>query len=93
MLSSTKWQLGTHHPLTERVLKDGTDEEILQWCFENGRKPTEPEIEIWNQFMMKRSWRDDTTKELEEAKASRGFSDRKDIQTWFDFHDADEERI
>jgi gluconokinase len=82
-----------YQAIKKRVLEGGIDEEILEWCFATGRKPSEQEIEIWNQFMMKRGWRDDTSEELEEAKAARGFSDRSDIQTWFDFHDADEERI
>ncbi len=33
-----------------------------------------------------------TTPELKKMKAKRGFSDRDDILTFFDFHDADEER-
>lgn len=82
-----------YQALTKKVLEDGSDEGVLEWCFATGRKPTEQEVEIWNQFMMKRGWRDDTSKGLEEAKAARGFSARSDIQTWFDFHDADEERI
>ena len=79
--------------LVQRVLSGGTDEEILEWCFENGRHPSNEEIQIWNQFMEKRGWRDDSTPELEEMKAERGFSDRNDILTFFDFHDADEERL
>ena len=77
--------------LVERVLQGGTDDEILQWCFDSGRKPTEEEVEIWNAFMTKRGWRDDVTEWLERVKRERGFSDRDDIQTAFDFHKADEE--
>ena len=78
--------------LVRRVLLGGTDEEILEWCFENGIRPNNEEIQIWNQFMEKRGWRDDATPELKKMKAERGFSDRDDILTFFDFHDADEER-
>ena len=49
-------------------------------------------IQIWNQFMEKRGWRDDSSAELKEMKAKRGFADREDILTFFDFHDADEGR-
>jgi hypothetical protein len=28
-----------YRDLRERVLQSGTDEEILNWCFENGRRP------------------------------------------------------
>src|SRR6266542_2065813 len=30
-----------HRDLRERVLQGGTDEEILEWCFENDRRPNE----------------------------------------------------
>ena len=79
-----------YEALVERVLSSRTDEEILEWCFENGRRLNNEEIQIWNQFMEKRGWRDDSTPELEKMKADRGFSDRNDILTFFDFHDADE---
>jgi gluconokinase len=79
--------------LVARVLRGGADEEILQWCFAWGREPIGEEVEIWNQFMAKRGWRDDSTSELEKMKAAHGLADRADIQTFFDFHDADEGRL
>src|SRR3974390_2910646 len=45
--------------LAARVLQGGTDEEILDWCFQQGCHPSEEEIFIWNAFMTKRGWRDD----------------------------------
>src|SRR6266478_509534 len=42
--------------LVERTLKGGSDEEILEWCFERGRRPSEEEIAIWNSFLSKRGW-------------------------------------
>lgn len=77
--------------LIERVLLGGTDEEVLEWCFANGRRPTEEEILIWNGFMSKRGWRDEASASLEKEKRERGFGSRTDIQTYFDFHKADEE--
>lgn len=44
--------------LQAETLKGGTDEQLLEWVFENGRKPSDEEIEIWNGFMMKMGWRD-----------------------------------
>jgi len=79
-----------YEKLAERVLADGTDEEILDWCFEHGRRPGEEDIEIWNQFMTKRGWRDSASALLAEAKRKRGFAHCDDIQTSFDFHLADE---
>ena len=79
--------------VAERVLGEGgTDEEILEWCCRRGRRPTSEEIEIWNAFMIKHGWRYGSSQALEEEKRECGFAQRKDIQTWFDFHDADEER-
>jgi gluconokinase len=77
--------------LAKRVLQGGTDEEILNWCFQQGRRPSLEEIEIWNDFLTKRGWRDGGSAELAEDKRVRGFANRDDIQTWFEFHKADEE--
>jgi len=77
--------------LVVRVLAGGSDDEILAWCFAHGRKPSEEEILIFNSFLAKRGWHDDSSAELEEMKRKRGFADRTDIQTFFDFHKADEE--
>ena len=76
--------------LVERVKKGGTDEEILQWCFDKGRKPNEDEIHVWNEFMRKRGWNDEVSEILKRRKAEAGMSDRSDIQTAFQFIDADE---
>ena len=79
-----------YEALAQRALSGGTDEEILNWCFEHGRRPSEEEIEVWNEFMSKRGWRDSSSSALEEAKRNRGFGGRDDIQTAFEFHKADE---
>jgi gluconokinase len=76
--------------VVEQVLSGATDEQVLEWCFANGRRPNEEEIFIFNAFLVKRGWRDNQTAELEEMKRKRGFAGRADIQTFFDFHWADE---
>lgn len=78
--------------LVKRTLQGGSDEEILEWCFTRGRKPSEEEIEIWNAFITKRGWRDAGSAELQAAKERLGWGDRDDIQTWVDLHDAEEGR-
>jgi gluconokinase len=78
--------------LKKRTLEGGSDEEILDWCFERGRKPGEEEIEIWNAFLAKRGWRDEGSADLVEAKKRTGWQNRDDIQTWVDLHDAEEGR-
>ena len=61
--------------LIERVKKGGTDEEILDWCFTVGRKPTEDDIYVWNEFMRKRGW-DDEVSEMVFQPENRGRNDR-----------------
>jgi hypothetical protein len=78
--------------LVGRTLKGGSDEEILEWCFERGRKPGEEEIAIWNAFLIKRGWRDAASTDLQAAKERSGFGNRDDIQTWVDLHDSEEGR-
>ena len=78
--------------LTKRVLQDGTDEEILVWCVERGRRPSEREIHIWNEFMRKLGWNDEVTETLKRRKREGGLEHRSDIQTMFQFIDADEGR-
>ena len=76
--------------IVEKALAGESDEKILEWCFANGRKPDEEETFMFNMFLCKRGWRDNQTAELEEMKRKRGFAHRTDIQTFFDFHKADE---
>ena len=78
--------------LVKRTLQGGSDEEILEWCFERGRGPSEEDIEIWNAFILKRGWRDAGSEELAASKEEAGFGDRDDVQTWIDLHDAEEGR-
>ena len=79
--------------LVERVKQGGTDGEILEWCFTIGRQPFEGDIYVWNEFMRKRGWNDEVSEMVERRKAEAGLSDRSDIQTSFQFIDADEGRL
>jgi hypothetical protein len=79
--------------LVERVKRGDTDEEILRWCFDNGRRPTEEDVYVWNEFMRKRGWNDEVSEILERRKKEAGMADRTDIQTSFQFIDADEGRL
>ena len=78
--------------LVEHVAQGGSDEEILEWCFAQGRKPSDEEIEIWNDFMSKRGWNDEMSPRLAMRLKEGGFEDRSDIQTFFAFIDLDEGR-
>jgi hypothetical protein len=88
----TRFLAVNYDELVERTLKGGSDEEILEWCFERGRRPGEEEISIWNAFLRKRGWRDEASADLQAAKERSGWADRNDIQTWVDLHDAEEGR-
>ena len=75
-----------------RVRLGGEDQDVLEWCLTEGRKPSEEEIEIWNCFLRKRGWRDDASQRLAERKKEYGISTRDDVQTFFDLLDFDEGR-
>ena len=81
------------HALATRTLQGGSDEEILDWCFSHGTKPSDEQIEVWNAFLSKRGWRDPATTGFAESKAEAGFAARDDIQTFFDLMDAEEGRV
>ncbi len=78
--------------LEKETLKGGSDEDLLQWAFAHGRRPTEEQIEIWNAFMMKRGWRDAGTERLNERLAEIGLQPGT-VQTMFEFIDLDEGRL
>jgi Domain of unknown function (DUF5069) len=79
----------------DRAAQGGSDEEILEWCFQNGRRPNDEEILVWNKYAAKTGWRDEdtgATGRLEQHKAASGLAGRQDILTFFDYYDADEGR-
>lgn len=78
--------------LTHRVLKGGSDEEVIDWCFTQGHQPDAEQIEIWNDFLAKRGWRDSGSTGVEQQKNESGLGHRDDIQTYFDLMDAEEGR-
>ena len=75
-----------------RVKEGGSDGEIWQWVWERGRKPSEEDMENWNEFLRKCGWKDAITPTLERRKRESGRQDRADIETMFQFIDADEGR-
>lgn len=78
--------------LEAEALKGRSDEELLEWAFTHGRRPSEEEIEVWNAFMTKRGWRDAGTQRLQERLAEIGLPPGT-VQTMFEFIDLDEGRI
>jgi hypothetical protein len=78
--------------LAAKTLEGGTNEELLQWCFDGRNLPNEEQILVWNSFIIKRGWRDSGAPGLIVEKELGGFADRDDIQTYVDLHDAEEGR-
>lgn len=78
--------------LVERTLTGGSDEEVLEWVFQNGRKPTEQEVEVWNGFMTKRGWKDSASDRLRIRCEEAGYGPERGIEAMFGFIDADEGR-
>ncbi len=81
-----------HADLIELVKNGASDQDALEWCFANGHRPSEEEVEVWNGFMRKVGIDDAAAVRLAERKAESGFSDRDEIRTMFDYLDADEGR-
>ena len=69
-----------------------SDQEVLEWVLQNGRKPSEEEMEVWNEFMRKAGWNDGVSETLERRKKESSLTDRDDIQTMFQYIDVDEGR-
>lgn len=82
-----------HRDLIKRAKEGGTDEEILEWCFEKGRRPNQGDLFVWNGFISKLGWRDSVTPRLEQRKREAGITDRDDIVTIPDLIDFDEGRF
>jgi hypothetical protein len=78
--------------LQARVLQGGTEEELMEWCFSIGLRPSEEQIEIWNTFLLKRGWNDSGSATLAQQKTAAGLAHRDDIVTYFQLMDAEEGR-
>ncbi len=79
--------------LRERVLQGGSDEEIQDWCFENGRHLNGGDLFVWNNFAAKLGWNDFAAPTLARRKKEMGIEDRQDIVTIPDLIDYDEGRL
>ena len=78
--------------VVDRVKQAATDDEMLVWAFTAGRRPSDDEITMWNEFMRKFGWRDHAAEILARRKREGGMESRAEIETMFQFIDADEGR-
>ncbi len=83
----------SYEDVKTQVLNGSTNEEVLEWCYANGRRLTDEEILIYNSFMSKRGWRDDETDEyIPAAIAEYGLTNDGRILTDFELIEMDEGR-
>jgi gluconokinase len=81
-----------YNVLCQRVLKGGTDDEILEWCYQNGRRLNAGDMTVWNGFISKLGWNDFATPALDAEKEKCGIMHRTDINTIPELIDLDEKR-
>lgn len=82
----------SYEALQERVHEGGADAEILEWCGQRGKTRDAGERGIWSAYLEKRGWRDEISDRLVFRKKEAGWEGRNEIQTFFDYIDADEGR-
>jgi uncharacterized protein DUF5069 len=86
--------LGVSYDLIVQFVNEGlSDAAILQSCFGMGHRRSEGEIHMWNEFMRKRGWNDELSGTLENEKKKHAMLSRSEIQTAFQFIDADAGRL
>jgi len=86
--------LGVTYDFVRGLVASGnSDPEVLEACFEKGRRLTDEEVLIYNSFMSKRGWRDDETAEyIPQLIKEYGFPDDGSVVTDFDVIEMDEGR-
>ncbi|MGJ8655493.1 MAG: DUF5069 domain-containing protein [Akkermansiaceae bacterium] len=87
--------LGVSYEDVRKLVLDGeTDDVVLEWCERNGMSRSGEEKLVWNEFMMKRGWRDSGSSagSFQQYKDKYGLGERGDIKTYFDFFEVDEGR-
>ena len=85
--------LGVSYDLVVQYVNEGlSDVAILQSCFVMGHRPSEAEIYMWNEFMLKRGWHDDAAQLLKQLKRREGVIARSEIETIFQLIDVAEGR-
>ena len=82
-----------YEEVRSQVLAGKTDEEVFEWCQENGRRLNEEQILFFNCFMSKRGWRDEETDGfIPEKIREYGLPDDGRVVTDFDLIEVDEGR-
>lgn len=88
-----RWLRIEYAAFQAEVRRGKGDEELLQWAFATGRKPSPERIAILNGFLIKRGWRDNGRAMLEQRLRDGGYQPGPGtVLTHFDFIDLDEGR-
>lgn len=81
-----------YEDVVARVKLGGEDADVLQWCYEQGRKPSDEEVEVFTDFLRKRGWSDGASERLAERVKQLAPQWAGKIHTFFDLIEADEGR-
>ncbi len=83
----------TPEQFEQAVRENPTDEGVLQWLQEHGKRPSQQEIEAHNQAVLTAGPQNDEGKARFRASLERlGFGDRTDVTTFVDSEDLEEGR-
>ena len=74
-----------------RVAAGGTDEEVAEWIFACGLRPTRTQANVWNEFVRKLGWNDRYESFVTKVKAEAGLATHP-ASTTFDLIELSEER-
>ncbi len=81
-----------YETIKAQVLAGKNDEQLLDWIRATGMPRSDEDCMQWNQFMMKRGWRDDGQKNLQRRIEESPHLKMREINTMFDYIDYDEGR-
>ncbi len=73
------------------ALNQANDPEVLAWCEKNGTPRADADCQAWNNFVLKRGWRDDGSMILRQRVNDQGLAGQG-IETFFDLIEFDEGR-
>ena len=82
----------TFADVEQRVREGGTDDEIAEWIFTRGLRPTRMQATVWNEYARKLGWNDRIGAYLQKLKAESGLADSP-AQTSFDLIEITEGRL
>lgn len=80
----------TYDDLQKIIITGASDQDALAWVRKNGTPRDQNETAWWNSFMRNRGYRDDFSEKLAARRLEKPQTDRPDIQTFFDYLEADE---